>query len=107
MAGLIQVSTCSAAKNCRPAAVLFAICMLMPHAARAQNVSSLEACLSAAQNFSLGAPLPRVASVLKSRQPLKIVAIGSSSTVGLWMTDQAKTYPEVMKRELIRLMPSA
>ncbi len=88
-------------------AALFVASLVVPHPSYAQNASSAEACLSAAQNFSLGAKLPRTASVLKSRQPLKIVAIGSSSTVGLWMTDPAKTYPEVMKRELIRLIPTA
>lgn len=88
-------------------AIMLALSIFVPHAARAQNASPAEVCLTAAQTFSLGAKLPRVAAVLKSRQPLKIVAIGSSSTVGLWMTDQAKTYPEVMKRELIRLMPAA
>lgn len=79
----------------------------LPAATRGQNISSAETCLAVAQDLSLGAKLPRVAAVLKSRQPLKIVAIGSSSTVGLWMTDQAKTYPEVMKRELTRLLPAA
>ncbi|HEY0219412.1 MAG TPA: SGNH/GDSL hydrolase family protein [Afipia sp.] len=87
--------------------MLFLAGIFVPHAVQAQNTSSAETCLSVAQNLSLGATLPRVSAVLKSRQPLKIVAIGSSSTVGLWMTDQAKTYPEVMKRELIRLLPTA
>lgn len=88
-------------------AALLVLCLLVPHGARAQSSSPAEICLDAAQNFSLGAKLPRVVAAFKSRQPLKIVAIGSSSTVGLWMTDQTKTYPEVMKRELIRLMPTA
>ncbi|RTL51870.1 MAG: SGNH/GDSL hydrolase family protein [Bradyrhizobiaceae bacterium] len=79
----------------------------MPLAAHAQGATAAETCLAVAKNFPLGAKLPRTASVLRSNQPLTIVAIGSSSTVGLWMTDQAKTYPEVMKSELLRLIPNA
>lgn len=66
-------------------------------------VSSAERCLAANQGFSLGVPLPRTAARLKSRGALKIVAIGSSSTVGLWVLASAATYPEVMRRELLRL----
>ena len=39
--------------------------------------------------------------------PLRIVAIGSSSTAGLWVVGRAATYPEVMRRELSRLWPNA
>ena len=39
----------------------------------------------------------------KSGKSVKIVAIGSSSTVGLWVLTSAATYPEVMRRELSRL----
>ena len=48
------------------------------------EISSAERCLAANLNVSLGAKLPRTAARFKSREPLKIVAIGSSSTVGLW-----------------------
>jgi acyl-CoA thioesterase I len=36
---------------------------------------------------------------LNSGEPLKIVAIGSTSTVGLWVLTSAATNPEVMRRE--------
>ena len=67
------------------------------------EISSAERCLAANLNVSLGAKLPRTAARFKSREPLKIVAIGSSSTVGLWVLRSAATYPEVMARELSRL----
>lgn len=70
-------------------------------------VSPAERCLSANPGLSLGVPLPRTAARLKSGEPLKIVAIGSSSTVGLWVLAAAATYPEVMRRELSRLRPNA
>jgi acyl-CoA thioesterase I len=69
--------------------------------------SDAEVCLAANQSLSLGAPLPRTVARLKAGATLRIVAIGSSSTTGLWVTSRAATYPEVMRRELARLSPSA
>jgi lysophospholipase L1-like esterase len=67
------------------------------------GVPAAERCLAANQALSLGAGLPRTAARLKSGESVKIVAIGSSSTVGLWVLTSAATYPEVMRRELSRL----
>ena len=75
--------------------------------AAAAASSAAETCLAVNQDLTLGAPLPRTAAMFKSRSPLTIVAIGSSSTVGLWMSDPAATYPEVMKKEIERLYPTA
>jgi hypothetical protein len=65
-----------------------------------------EACLAVNRYLSLGAQLPRTAARLKSGERLLIVAIGSSSTVGLWVLRSAATYPEVMRplsRDELRL----
>jgi acyl-CoA thioesterase I len=78
--------------------------------ARAQasaSLSTADTCLAANLNLSLGARLPRTEARLKSGEPLKIVATGSSSTVGLWVFGSAATYPEVMRRELLRLRSNA
>jgi acyl-CoA thioesterase-1 len=72
-----------------------------------RGVSSVERCLAANPDLSLGTQLPRTAARLKSNEPLRIVAIGSSSTVGLWVLGSAATYPEVMRRELLRLRSNA
>jgi acyl-CoA thioesterase-1 len=72
-----------------------------------RGVSSVERCLAANPDLSLGTQLPRTAARLKSNEPLRIVAIGSSSTVGLWVLRSAATYPEVMRRELLRLRSNA
>jgi len=72
--------------------------------ARAED-SPAEFCLAVNQNLSLEAKLPRTAARVRSGGPVRIVAVGSSSTVGLWMRDSSKTYPQVMKRELERLWP--
>ena len=66
-----------------------------------------EACLAANRNLSLGARLPRTSARLKSSERLSIVAVGSSSTVGLWVLRSAATYPEVMRAELARLRSNA
>jgi lysophospholipase L1-like esterase len=66
-----------------------------------------EACLAANRDLSLGARLPRTLARLKSGERLLIVAIGSSSTVGLWVLQSSATYPEVMRQELGRLRSNA
>ena len=77
---------------------------------RAQSPGSLpdaEACLAANRSLALGAPLPRTTARLNAGEPVRIVAIGSSSTTGLWMLSPSATYPQVMRRELARLRPAA
>ncbi len=69
------------------------------------SLSVAESCLMANQRLSLGTRLPRTAARLKAGGPLKVVAVGSSSTTGLWVLSSAATYPEVMRRELGRLRP--
>jgi lysophospholipase L1-like esterase len=91
--------------------VFRAFCLLVLIAAccgdaSAQPPSPAESCLAAGETLSLGAPLPRTAALLRSGGPLKIVAMGSSSTVSLWMRDPARTYPGVMQAELMRLRPA-
>jgi lysophospholipase L1-like esterase len=57
--------------------------------------------------LALGVSLPRTAARLKSGEALRIVAVGSSSTTGLWVVHTDGTYPEVMMRELTALRPQA
>lgn len=51
--------------------------------------------------------LPRVARRLVAGQPIKIVAIGSSSTAGAGATSPAASYPERLSVELAALFPHA
>jgi lysophospholipase L1-like esterase len=67
--------------------------------------AAAEICLAANRTLSLGAPLPHTAARLKTGQGLRIVAVGSSSTTGLWMLSPDATYPEVMRRELLAMRP--
>jgi acyl-CoA thioesterase I len=67
--------------------------------------SAAEKCLAIGQHLTEAAPLARTATLLQTNGPLRIVAIGSSSTRGLWQTDPALTYPGMLKSELERLKP--
>jgi lysophospholipase L1-like esterase len=84
------------------------LALAVTHAAavpgRAQ--SAAEVCLTANEAISLGVPLPRTAGRLKAGG-LRIVAVGSSSTTGLWVLSLDATYPQVMRRELAALRPAA
>jgi acyl-CoA thioesterase-1 len=67
------------------------------------NPSAAETCLAANRQLSVGVRLPRTAARLKAGEPLRVVAVGSSSTTGLWVLSANATYPEVMRRELTGL----
>lgn len=62
-------------------------------------------CPDAAVAGDLGAPLPRLAKRLAARQPIVIVALGSSSTAGAGASTSERTYPSDLQRELARLWP--
>jgi acyl-CoA thioesterase I len=83
-----------------------AVALIFAHAERTLAQSAAEFCLAANQSPSLGIPLPRTAARLKSGA-LRIVAVGSSSTTGLWVLSPDATYPGVMRRELAALRPAA
>jgi acyl-CoA thioesterase I len=65
--------------------------------------SPAETCLEASRSVALGVPLRRTSARIKAGDTLRIVAVGSSSTTGLWVLSSDATYPEVMRRELARL----
>lgn len=52
-------------------------------------------------------PLSRTALRLKTEQPIKIVAIGSSSTAGVGASEPDNAYPAQLQDELERLWPEA
>jgi lysophospholipase L1-like esterase len=84
-------------------ALITVAALALPHAAYAQ--SATETCLGVNQRLSADATLPRSAAALRVNGPLKIVAMGSSSTLGLWQSDSAKAYPGMLQSELKRLKP--
>jgi acyl-CoA thioesterase-1 len=71
--------------------------------ASAGQAGNVERCLTYAAGLSLGAPLPHARAQLRAGKAITIVALGSSSTVGFGTFD--KSYPQVLKAELVRLHP--
>lgn len=85
-------------------AACVATALIFSPTGRAGAQSEADVCLMANRNLSLGAPLPRTQARLKAGV-LKVVAVGSSSTTGLWVAFTPATYPQVMRRELAALRP--
>jgi acyl-CoA thioesterase-1 len=73
-----------------------------PSAATAQRPPT---CVVAAEKARFGSPLVRTARNLAARQPVKIVALGSSSTYGAGATTSAASYPSRLAEELAERLP--
>jgi len=66
-----------------------------------------DACLAFKSGLSLGAPLAYTKAKFDMGGTLTVVALGSSSTTGFGLFGSGGAFPDVMKRELLRLRPSA
>ena len=71
----------------------------------AQDTPQAPACTAPAELLRLDYVLPRTAHQLSKSQPLRIVAIGSSSTYGAGASSQAMSYPSRLEAELRDLHP--
>ena len=69
--------------------------------------STADRCEVPAELLNLGAPLPRTAKLLRSGEPLTIVAFGSSSTFGTGASDPSLSYPSRLEGELRQRFPAA
>jgi lysophospholipase L1-like esterase len=63
------------------------------------------ACIAPQELTRFRVKLPAIARAVRSRNPLDIVAIGSSSTAGVGASDPAHTYPAVLAEELHHRWP--
>jgi lysophospholipase L1-like esterase len=98
--------------HCLISKLAFATMAALAHApAFAQSASSSTdasaqpACVAPADLTRLDRPLARTAQHIAARAPIKIVAIGSSSTAGAGASSAAATYPSRLLFELSRLLP--
>jgi lysophospholipase L1-like esterase len=66
-----------------------------------------EACTVPGELQNLQFALPRMAALLRDRSPVRILAIGSSSTAGVGATVPAHAYPPRLRDALARLLPGA
>jgi acyl-CoA thioesterase I len=63
------------------------------------------ACTVATDQVRFDFPLPRTTRLLVSGLPIKIVALGSSSTYGVGASASAASYPNRLAEELVRRFP--
>lgn len=61
--------------------------------AEAEGVKLSPLCEAPSADIAAPAPLPRMAQALAAKQPLRILAIGSSSTFGLGASSRRRNYP--------------
>jgi len=85
------------------AAAALAACLMLPLAARAET--SPARCDAPLDLLRLAHPLPRLATKLLTKEPITIVAIGSSSTAGAGASSPAANYPSRLAVELKRHFP--
>jgi len=74
--------------------------------AQAQSATPAVGCVAPAELVQFENPLSRVALHIRTGQPLKVVAIGSSSTFGAGASSPAKSYPSRLEAELRKLFPT-
>src|SRR5499427_9805113 len=72
-----------------------------------QTSSATPACAVSAAQVRLNQPLPRLARRLANGKPIKIVALGSSSTFGAGASTAAASYPSRLAAELVRRFPAS
>jgi len=71
------------------------------------TVFAAQSCKALPVLTDLGAPINRTVRLLSTRQPVKIVAIGSSSTAGAGASSPAYSYPSRLAAELSREFPDS
>jgi acyl-CoA thioesterase-1 len=64
-----------------------------------------ESCLVPGELQNLQFALPRMAALIRDKEPIRILAIGSSSTAGIGATVPAHAYPPRLRDALMRLVP--
>src|SRR5262249_24386538 len=103
----MQILSLGSAGSIAAAAVLTAV---LPALAQAPSQASIPPnaapkCAVSSDLARFDVALPRLAFRLSGGLPIKIVAIGSSSTAGTGATSPANTYPSRLEAELSRHFP--
>ena len=65
-----------------------------------------EGCKVPPDLIKLQAPLPTLAQAIVAKQPIRIVALGSSSTWGTGASSRERTYPARLDKELRAVWPA-
>lgn len=86
-------------------AMALAISLGPVHAQTAATSPRTHNCAAPADVVRLNNPLPHVGKRIAAGEPIKIVAIGSSSTAGAGASSPAASYPSRLQAELNGLLP--
>jgi acyl-CoA thioesterase I len=78
---------------------------VQPAVSSATTAARAPVCRVTAEQVRLDVPLIHTARLLASGAPIKIVALGSSSTYGAGASTSAASYPSQLAHELARLFP--
>lgn len=93
----------------KPGVLALALCIALPavSAAQVSEPPLSVTCDVPNADISTPAPLPRLAEKIGQKQPVRILAIGSSSTRGLGASTPRKTYPAQLKSILDKALNGA
>lgn len=91
----------------RPRFALLAIVMLAGPVAADVEWSEVGRCKVPESFIAQTVQLTRTAQQLRDNKPIKIVAIGSSSTAGVGASEPGNAYPARLEEELARIWPQA
>src|SRR5262245_47577445 len=115
--GAASETDCVMSRARRPAALLAAAAMLAatigaqayaPHTApRSDFELAADTCAIPSELAHFEHPLSRFAQRLAAREPVRIVAIGSSSTYGEGASSPRASYPRQLARALAQAFPAA
>jgi len=92
----------AAARAQTPGSAATSVALAPPAATAAPRTP---ACAPTAEQVRFDFPLPRTARLIASGEPVKIVALGSSSTYGAGASTSAAAYPSRLAEELARHFP--
>jgi lysophospholipase L1-like esterase len=103
----LENSIGATAKAAVPDAAVEKSVAVPPVAATEKAVAVSPPCSAPAELTRLGQPLSHTARLLAAGAPIKIVAIGSSSTAGAGASSPAASYPSRLAIELAQRLPKA
>lgn len=110
MGGMASLSSQTAAARCQQVGVstgrVIATVILLAAATFAFTSASALACSVPKDMTRLSVPLVKFAAAVHDKAPLKIVALGSSSTAGAGASNPTKSYPARLQIELNRIWPN-
>ena len=89
-------------RRCIHALGLLAGIVTPPAKAQGHDAPLSRSCRAPPSDITIPAPLPHMTAALKGARTIRVLAIGSSSTVGVGASSPAKNYPAQLEATLER-----